>query len=224
MAAHFQLAGLLIAFVGIVLTVLFYIRRRRRDEHLSEELNELPNKISNGSSDSPTPITWNQLQNYCRELRSEIESKFDPEILVTPGLRGAIIAYLMYGTGAHEDFLYFIGIQNKVPNGEVDDGHETGTSNFLDVIGETSKYEYYLPKPFPDELADENILIVDDYAHTGESLETFEEYLLENGVDTDSIRTATVVCSSKADEFDKEPDFHGPIEDLPFEFPWGDAR
>ena len=111
-------------------------------------------------------ITWDELRMASRELRKKIEKKFQPDVIFTPCKRGATIANLMFDVD-ETIFLYVgtrIGIQEKRSASLPKDWEEG-----WDVV-ETGKYYQYIPQILLNLNKDIKLLIVDDFAMTGDSL------------------------------------------------------
>jgi len=161
-------------------------------------------------------ITWEELQDFTNSLRKKINTGYKPDIYFSPCRRGATIANLMFL--ADENIPLFVGIRedNRGKNTAFAFKHE----GF--VISKTEKYNHYIPKGLLDQKKFK-LLIIDDFADTGDSLKTIVDFLVDNGFEKENIKTATVVCSETAHRARKAPDYFSTIMPSDFRFPWGEA-
>jgi hypoxanthine phosphoribosyltransferase len=177
----------------------------RKSSHLNRELKRIP---------------WSDLKSASRELRKEINRKFKPDIVFSPCRRGVTIANLVFDVG--ENVILYVGIREDLRE---KDFYFSGNAWKEDyAVVETKKYEHYIPKGMLKE-RDINLLILDDFAMSGSSLEKIKDFLVNEGFSEEKIKTATVVCTDAAYDAGKAPDFwwkKTPYTD--FEFPWGKAR
>ena len=192
-------------FSGIALSYYFHRKSEKAQAALQRQI------------EKRKEITWDELPKKSRKLRDEVRAEFEPDIIVTPGLRGGTLVNLMYGV--QENCLTYVGIRedkrgpNQLPS---------PPKNYV-LLNETDKYRHYLPDGITEEDADKNVLVVDDFVHTGESMKRFKSELSELGFDPENVRTATVVCSDAAESGGKAPDFYGTTMPHEFDFPWGEA-
>jgi len=162
-------------------------------------------------------ITWSDLMIVSKELRREIEEQFHPDIIFAPCRRGVTIANLMFDVG--ENIILYMGIREDLRE-------KTGFEHLpedYDKIQTTGIHNHYLPRTLSAQ-SNKNILIIDDFASTGDSLRTIVDYMVEKGFQKDKIKTATIVCSESAILSGKAPDFFSLKMPPDFYFPWGRAR
>jgi hypoxanthine phosphoribosyltransferase len=160
-------------------------------------------------------INWEDLMSLTRSLRQKIYRDYKPQIFFSPCRRGATIANLMFLP--NENVPLYVGIR--------EDTRVTHKLNLdkkdFEVVS-TGKYDHYIPNSL-FEKTDSKLLIIDDFAETGDSLSTIVKYLIGKGFDKDKIKTATVVCSQTAVNANKKPDFFSIEMPGDFYFPWGKA-
>lgn len=195
-------------FFGIV-SIHFYKKTSRFEKeifHLNEERRR---------------ITWSDLLSESQELKGMIERDFKPGIIFTPCRRGATIANLMFGIG--ENILLYVGIREDIRKDHKGEKFESPPKGY-EVIPKTGKYKHYIPIGLLDEKKNVNLLILDDFVDSGDSLKAIVDFLGERGFQRDKIKTAAIVCTKTALGSRKAPNFF-PLEmDPDFYFPWGKAR
>jgi len=131
-------------FFGI-LSIYFY----KKTLHLNEERRR---------------ITWSDLPIESQELKRKIMRDFKPNIVFTPCRRGATIANLMFSVD--ENILLYVGIREDL---RAEKKLESPPKDY-EIISPTGKYKHYIPKALLNEKKDVNLLILDDFADTGDSL------------------------------------------------------
>ena len=156
-----------------------------------------------------------------KEIKAAIqESGFAPEIIFTPGLRGATFANLL------ED--EFIGATQPVIVG-ITFFNKSGSNYFDNINGYqliiTERWQLLIP----DLLFTQNkkrLLIVDDFALTGDFLSMLKKKLVDDyGFEVRNIRTATLATTNVAVAARYAPNFFWyKALDPNFYFPWGQAK
>lgn len=165
-------------------------------------------------------VTWWDLRDEAQELRSEIEEEFDPDIIVTPGIRGATVTNMMRGGNERTlapDVRVYVGIRE-----ELDDNSESFDFDHYLPVPPTTKFRHYVPAEILNERGND-VLILEAFNDTGQSLNSFESYLRENGFPADAVRTAAVVTSEESVADGNDPDFFSKEISRPFYLPWGKA-
>lgn len=191
------IGGLIGTFVGIATTIHYH----QKTEALIEEKKQ---------------VTWEELRNEAKTLSSEIDEAFEPDIVVTPGLRGATVANLM--RGVYESLLVYVGVREDKRMDHLLPSEPKGYVH----VSETTKYNHYLPASVVDE-TDKKVLILDAYTESGQSLLSFENFLRDHGFPENNIRRATIFCSEESNRDGNDPDFYSIEISSPFYFPWGKA-
>lgn len=198
MGTALAVGGLLIGVVGAVLTIYFAKK--------SERLNRLRRRLE-----------WTDLQAAATDLGQRIKRECPPVAIVTPGLTGATFANLLVGEFALQPPV-FVGTRTWKPEAH---GLIPDHGSFLI---ETKKWFVTIPKAVM-EYKDGLILIVDDFAMSGDFLDTLRDLLATEGVPPDHIRSATIAVTRVAIRNHKSPDYYWWIaDDDDFFFPWGKAR
>ena len=205
--------GIIIAIGGIIGTFFFgivsihFYKKTSRFEKEIFHLNEERRRV-----------TWSDLLSESKELKRKIERDFKPGIIFTPCRRGATIANLMFDIS--ENILLYVGIR--------EDCREEKKLEFppkdYEAVSPTGKYNQYIPRTLLDERKDANLLILDDFVETGDSLKATVDFLLKKGFQKDKVKTATIVCSKVALRGRKAPNFFSLEMPSDFYFPWGKAR
>lgn len=161
-------------------------------------------------------INWEDLLSLTKELKQKIYKKYEPEIFFSPCRRGATIANLMFL--ANDNISLYVGIREDLREKKKLKFQPKG----YEIIPQTGKYNHYIPKSLLEETKS-NLLILDDFTDTGDSLKSIVDFLLTKGFDENRIKTATVVCSETAHRGGKNPNFDSITMPPDFYFPWGRA-
>ena len=195
------IVGIIIGIVGIFLAY-----------HYERGRTELYKKLRT--------ITWDELRMASRGLRKKIEGKFQPDVIFTPCKRGATIANLMFDVD--ETIFLYVGTRidrQEKRSASLPNGWEEGWG-----VVETKKYYNYIPKILLNLNKDIKLLIIDDFAMTGDSLEGIVDLLKKEGFKEENIKTATIVCTHSVYDGKHLPDFYwNKTEYKEFYFPWGKA-
>lgn len=162
-------------------------------------------------------VGWEDLRDDARVLNTTIDDTFDPDVLFTPGMRGATVANLL--RGVYESVPLYAGIREDLREPAEELQYEP--ENYI-ALEPTQKYRHYVP-PALTERPNKKVLVLDGFTDTGQSLDVLENHLLEQGYDADQVRKASVYCSERAIENGMEPDFYSRPISRPFYFPWGPA-
>lgn len=199
-------------FTGLGMSYYFHQQRQETQQSLQETQEKLQQEMQKRKE-----ITWEELPKESKTLHEDIVHAFDPDIIVTPGLRGGTILNLMYGV--KENRLVYVGIREDTRG----PARLPSPPEHYIELNTTSKYCHYVPDGLAAEASDKNVLIVDDFVQTGESMRKFKEQIVELGFAADNVRTAALVCSKAAQDGGKEPDFYARTMPSEFQFPWGKA-
>ncbi len=184
--------------IGVVLTVYFGVRARRL---------ELDRKR----------LRYEELQAAANDLGAKINKTFTPDAMFTPGLRGATFANLLVAE-LKTEVPVFVGVSSwkdsEKPITSVP-GHRTL---------ETNKWFVHVPESLLSGQYS-SILVVDDFAMSGDFLQLIVTTLTAAGKKTEQIMTACVVTTKVAVQNHKAPNFYWQqTADDTFYFPWGRAR
>jgi hypoxanthine phosphoribosyltransferase len=171
--------------------------------------------------DETRRFAWEDIQNAARELGRKLHADgFVPDIIFVPRARSAIVAYLLVEYMERPEVPMFVGIEED--NRAVQSQFKVEIVDY--VIAKTAKWTHWIPNAVL-QLKDKRILIVDDFAHSGDSLFEITQVLLNAGFTQEGIKTATVVCTSTAEIRKRVPHYkYASVRDIDFTFPWGKAR
>lgn len=146
---------------------------------------------------------------------------FKPDIIFSPCRRGATIANLFLDLD--ENVYLFVGVREDIRDGDTFKYTPEKLSDCWYTI-ETKKYKQYIPKQLLEN-KQAKLLILDDFAMSGDSMLAITKFLIENGFVRENIKTATIVCTDAAFYAKKAPDFIWlKTSHIDFYFPWGKAR
>ncbi|MFJ3422006.1 phosphoribosyltransferase family protein [Streptomyces sp. NPDC086082] len=190
--------GLLIGITGIVLTV-FYARK-------AEQLNKMRKRLD-----------WSDLQAAASDLSQRIKSDFNPAAIITPGLTGATFANLLVTEFPGQPPVY-VGTRTWKES-----AHSPKSESDSFLI-ETQKWIVTIPNSI-SEIREGDLLIVDDFAMSGDFLELLRSKLEEAGIEKGRIHSCSLAVTKVAIKNHKSPDYYWWVaDDDDFFFPWGKAR
>lgn len=184
--------------IGVLLT-LYYGRRARQLELERKRLR------------------YEDLQAAANDLGAKINKAFAPDAVFTPGLRGATFANLLVAE-LKTEVPVFVGVSSW----------KDSATPISSVAGhrkiETNKWFVHIPESL---LCGQysSILLVDDFAMSGDFLQLLVATLTAAGIKKERIMTACVVTTKVAIQNHKAPNFYWQqTADDTFFFPWGRAR
>jgi len=189
----------IISAVGVVLTIYYGIKSAKLERKRKT-------------------LEWSDILMAADDLAKAIKrTKFIPEVIFSPSVRGGIVAELV-SQSLHLSTPVILGF-SEWKYGELFDGDLTAYDSF-----DTSRWTVHLPRMLYCNV-DRRILIVDDLAMSGDALAQIKLKLEENGCPKDNIKTATVVASKISGQNHKAPDHCWmETESTDFFFPWGKTR
>lgn len=163
-------------------------------------------------------LDWTDLQSCANDLGAKIKKdNFVPEIIFTPGLKGATFVNLLMNEFTTQ-VPVFVGIsywKESFSSEDLIDEHE---------LVETNKWYVSVPKLMLKQ-KEKKILIVDDFVMSGDFTYNLVELLIKNGFEKEKIKTMSVVTTKVAIENHKKPTYFWlEISDSNFYFPWGKAK
>lgn len=164
-------------------------------------------------------ISWNDVNLAAKRFYRKLNKMgFTPDIIYSPGQKGGLIAKLL------EEYY---NVQIPIVTGFFTPrGSFSLETNSFEKIA-TSKWDIFIPDVFDlnTNKKDYKILIVDDFVMTGDSLQTFKNYLINLGYDIDNIKSCAIAITSIATAANKAPDLYEKVvSDNDFYFPWGRAE
>jgi hypoxanthine phosphoribosyltransferase len=162
-------------------------------------------------------LDWADLQSCANDLGSAIKKSFSPDVILTPGLRGATFANLLINE-FDKELPVFVGITSwKEKTGAI-----STCSNYLLI--ETNKWYVHIPQCVLG-YKGKNILIVDDFAMSGDFLERVRTLFVSEGFEEAAVKTACIATTKVAVHNHKAPNyFWMETTDDNFYFPWGKAK
>lgn len=161
-------------------------------------------------------LDYADLQTCANDLGMKIQKVVQPQVCFTPGLNGATFANLL--VAEFRDWVpVFVG--NTFPIDARSDHPVAGTICQIS----TSRWRVHIPEELL-EYTDCSILIIDDFAFSGDFLLRLKNFLLESGFQEDKVRSVCVATTKVAERSGKAPDFYWRLADNDdFYFPWGRA-
>jgi hypoxanthine phosphoribosyltransferase len=183
--------------LGIVLTVYFGIKSTRLEKARKK-------------------LEWIDLQTSSSELSTKVKKEFLPNVICTPGLHGATFVNILISELG--EIPVFVGVSSWKNN--------VGAIKQLKgyFLIETNKWYVHIPETTLD-FKGQNLLIVDDFAMSGDFLEKLKEFFISNGFDKKNIRTMCIATTKVAVHNHKAPDYYWmEASDDSFYFPWGKAK
>ena len=165
-------------------------------------------------------IDWADLQLAVKSLSRELVlRKFIPDIIITPGLRGATLANLL-----EQEFTYkknipvFVGITLSKNTNNINEY----SKEYVKL--ETSKWVVLIPCCIFS-MSGKKILILDDYVMTGDFLQNMIDSIVKSGINKQNIKSMALATTKTAIDSNKNPDFYWHItKDSKFLFPWGESK
>lgn len=163
-------------------------------------------------------LEWTDLQASANDLGDLVKKdKFTPDIIFTPGLRGATFTNLLKQE-INKEVPVFVGISIWKEKAE----NIQPIPDFIMI--ETNKWYIFMPNGLLKQNS-KKVLIIDDYVMSGDFLEKLKQVLIDNGFDNDNIKTMSIVTTQVAINNHKAPNYHWLItKDDSFYFPWGKAK
>ena len=162
-------------------------------------------------------LEYADLQACANDLGRKINRSFKADVCFTPGLTGATFANLL--VSELENWLpVYVG--NTFPKDPRMSAEIAGDA--CQIV--TSKWRVHIPEELLGYRSGK-ILIVDDFAMSGDFLENLKEYLLSEGFSAENVKSCTVAATKVAVHSGKGPDFFWKTADNDdFFFPWGKAQ
>lgn len=174
------------------------------------------NKIAKKSK----TIGWSQFQIAVKEFTKKIKKKdFDPDLIITPGQKGGIIAQLIVDeleltvpicTG------FLLPVNSPI--------YKEKSLNENYFVIKTSKWYVFLPK-FIEYTKEQKILIVDDLVMSGDFLHDLTNMLVKLGYCEENIVSYSIATTDVAIMANKAPKYYWrKVEASDSYFPWGKAK
>lgn len=191
----------IITIISVILTVYY----GQKSARLEKERNK---------------IDWVDMQLAAKSLAKKLhKAKFIPDIIFTPGVRGATFANLLENELASNKVIpIFVGTTLAKESKDICESYD----EYEKV--ETTKWVVLIPKCILATI-DKKVLIVDDYVMTGDFLQNTITLVLRSGLKKKNIKSMALAITKTTIDADKSPDFYWHItKDPKFLFPWGEAK
>lgn len=159
-------------------------------------------------------FTWDDIHMAARNQIIEAIRKFYPEMIVTMAGPGAIVSNI--AMQEVKDYLPIFTIEARHPDApefpiKLPDHYKVSTSRWI----------YYVPEDIFGYI-DRRVLLFDDCAVTGDTLQGVVGLLVERGFSRDNIFTSALVTTETAVDSGKAPDIYTyVVPDGNFYMPWG---
>lgn len=141
---------------------------------------------------------WNHIYQGVRQIcRDLLKSGFRPELLIGVPGAGLIITEL---TVIELGDVLPVYIIQQLPKSSIEDFPLASGASF-----NTEKWKYWIPSEILA-LKDKKVLVIDDYAPSGDTLTFLKKELIKQGFKKDNIRTAVLVAPESLRETNKAPD------------------
>ncbi|MBG1265239.1 hypothetical protein [Nostoc sp. WHI] len=162
-------------------------------------------------------LGWVDLEAASEDLASRIKREFHTELIITPGLRGGIFSELLKDKIDY-NLPTFVGISIWKQERQSD----LNLADFLLI--ETNKWNVYIPKSI-FRYDNRKVLIVDDFAISGDFLYNLKQLLLSQGFLPQNVKSACILTTKLAVKNHKAPDYYWrQVDRIDVYFPWGRAR
>lgn len=213
-------------FLGILTVVsfgltLYYGRRAAKSEtnlNVIKQQSELLHKQFIALERERRSVDFQDILACAVELKSELSATgFKPDIIFAPGLRGATFANVLEDEFRQDSMPVIVGISTW-----------TNFDFFSNTVGyrmlATERWQLLIPDILFAN-PDKKLLIVDDFAMTGDFLSILKKDLITCGYKKEHIQSITIATTTVAIENKTAPDFYWhESPDSNFFFPWGKAK
>lgn len=192
--------GFAIGIIGLIYA--FYSENKRKKEQIHRQQR----------------FEWGHVQQGVKQICNWIkQDKFNPDFLLTVPGAGIILTELA-SIELGEGMPIYIVQQTPV--------QQSKTSHALSGLEiKTSKWHYFIPQDiFTHKKKDTKVLIIDDYAQSGDTLYEIKNTLVANGFKSENIKTASLITLKGLVESSKSPDYSWFFVDTyDVHMPWGHA-
>lgn len=157
-------------------------------------------------------FTWHDIDSGVKHLAKEVESSFEPDIIVCSSAGSVGIVANLYLTYTKRFVPLYVGVS------KAKDAAFTSPPVFSSAY-KTDKWETFLPDL--STVAAERVLILEDVVITGSTMRRIADLLAKSGFQADQIKTAALFVTDVARQQDAEPDFSWKfVGSSLFELPW----
>ncbi|NGZ76526.1 type I phosphoribosyltransferase [Saccharibacillus alkalitolerans] len=162
-------------------------------------------------------LDWAEVQACTTDLHRQLKKTFDPELILATDLRGATISNLIL-----QNFDYPVPTFTGMTFLKDQQKSDIELKGYFQIP--THKWDVFLPENL-FQFTSKRLLIVDDFAMSGDYLKKLKEVLIEKGFNKEDIKTLCIATTKVAIKSQKAPDYYWlESDDDDFYFPWGKAK
>ena len=164
-------------------------------------------------------IDWKDVNIAAKDLAKQIEHTYSPDIIYVPSIKSGIIVHFI-----KEYFSEYI----PVITGQIISKKQFGKGYIKKIedldkylFFETNKWYAYIPVGLLD-YKEKKLLIIDDFAMSGDFLHILSKTLFDNGFAPENIKTSCLATTEVAIRSEKSPNYYWKkfsITDI--YMPWG---
>lgn len=194
-----NIISILIGIIGIVLSaisILLFLKEKQKNR----------------------TIYWKDIPVAAGSLSEKIRKEFNPDIILIPNEKGGVVAnFFKKSFPKYINCIFGVGIPIKRIN--------TSETNFISndfYFFKTQKWYAYIPK-YISHYNDKRILIIDDFAMTGDFLIELKRTLINHaGFEEQNIKTMCIATTEFAVANEKSPDYYWKkFDSSKVYLPWG---
>ena len=195
----FNIISILIGIIGIVLSaisILLFLKEKQKNR----------------------TIYWKDIPVAASSLSEKMRKEFNPDIILIPNEKGGVIAnFFKKSFPSYINCIFGVGIPIKRIN--------ISETNFISddfYFFKTQKWYAYIPK-YISHYKDKRILIIDDFAMTGDFLIELKRTLINHaGFKEQNIKTMCIATTEFSVENGKSPDYYWKkFDSSKVYLPWG---
>lgn len=164
-------------------------------------------------------ITWEDVNIATKDLVKKIEKEFQPDVIYIPNVKSGLIVH--FAKDYFSEYIPVILGQTILKKQYPKSSTEKIENQDDYLYFETNKWYAYIPKsllPFKHK----NLLIIDDFAMSGDFLEKLVNQLIDNGFAKNKIITSCLATTEVAIANKKSPTFYWKkFSTIDIYMPWG---
>lgn len=149
-------------------------------------------------------INWQDINTATKHLAQQIGEKNKPDIIYIPNIKSGIIAYFI-----KDFFMEYIPIivGQAIPQKQFSEDSKNKILNQKQYLSfQTNKWHCYIPKTILD-YKDKKMLIIDDFAMSGDFLKLLKDTLIKAGFNEENIITVCIATTEVAIRSEAAPTF-----------------
>lgn len=168
-------------------------------------------------------MTWEEVIIAINCLYKKMKKDgFEPDIIIAPGARGAILAELLLDKLSH-DIPIYTGVSLLGEGTNMNDNFTN--SNEYEKINIRDDWDIFIPELVFCIKSDKKVLIIDDFTIAGDFPRELKNKFLQNGFSKNQVKTMYLIITYAVKESKKEPDYYYKVaESQEYYFPWGRAN